>query len=213
MNVLSIASEFQISDNVVGYYPLGNGHINTTFLITTNGGQSYVLQKINTNVFKDVDKLMDNIYKVTDFLRKKGYDSLEIVKAKDNKLYYSNKEGCFRLYIYINNAVCYEGVKDLDAIYNAGKAFGTLHRYLNGFPAETLFEIIPDFHNTQKRYEVLLAAITSDSVDRVKKCENEIQVLKRFEHEYNRINELIDKGEVKLAVTHNDPKINNVLIA
>ena len=81
MEVIETVSKFQIRDRIVGFTPLGNGHINTTFLIKTKATKWYVLQKINNSVFNDVEKLMKNIYKTTNFLKSKGYETLEVVKA------------------------------------------------------------------------------------------------------------------------------------
>lgn len=211
MNILGTVNKFQVNERIVGYVPLGNGHINTTYLIKTKSSKCYVLQKINDVVFEDVDQLMKNIYKTTNFLVSRGYETLEVVKTKDNKLYYRDDSGCYRLYLYINNAVCYEGISDLDTIYSAAKAFGALHKSLRDFDAMSLVEIIPNFHNTQVRYMDLLKAIKENPVDRVKDCEKEIESLKKHEKEYPLIVESIKDGSIKLGVTHNDPKINNVL--
>ena len=211
MNLLGIVTKFQIIERVVGYAPLGNGHINSTYLVKTKSDKSYVLQKINDVVFKDVDQLMKNIYKTTSFLSSKGYETLEVIKTKNNKLYYRDDNGCYRLYLYINNTVCYEGVSDLDSVYNAAKAFGALHQSLRDFDASTLGEVIPHFHDTKNRYEALLKAIEENPVDRVKDCQEEINLLKKHEKEYSVLVDSIKDGSIKLAVTHNDPKINNVL--
>ena len=211
MNILGTVNKFQVNERIVGYVPLGNGHINTTYLIKTKSNKCYVLQKINDVVFKDVDQLMKNIYKTTNFLASRGYETLQVVKTKDDKLYYQDDNGCFRLYLYINNAVCYEGISDLDTIYSAAKAFGALHKSLRDFDAISLGEIIPNFHNTQVRYLDLLKAIEKNPANRVKECEKEIESLKKHEKEYSLIVDSIKNGSIKLGVTHNDPKINNVL--
>ena len=211
MEVLETISKFQIKERVVGFAPLGSGHINTTFLVKTKSTKWYVLQKINDTVFSNVDHLMKNIYKTTDFLKSKGYETLEVVKTKNNKLYYQDESGCYRLYLYIDDVVCYEGVNDLDMVYSAAKAFGLLHKSLQEFDASSLYEIIPNFHNTKVRYESLLEAIKEDKCSRVKDCLSEIEMLKNHDKDFSAIVDGISKSEIKLAVTHNDPKINNVL--
>ena len=211
MNILDTLEQFDIKGTVMGYSPLGNGHINTTYLVTTKEGDCYVLQKINDHVFKDVDKLMSNIYLATKFLSEKGYETLEIVKTKDHKLYYQDEDGYYRLYTYIKDVICYEGVEDLDAVYNAAKAFGALHKSLFDFPAKSLYEVIPNFHNTEKRYADFLMAVNFNVCNRVRKCQKEIDAINKFNNLYSLINNCIKSGEVKLGVTHNDPKINNVL--
>ena len=99
MEVLETILKFQIKERVVGFAPLGSGHINTTFLVKTKSTKWYVLQKINDTVFSNVDHLMKNIYKTTDFWKSKGYETLEVVKTKNNKLYYQDESGCYRLYL------------------------------------------------------------------------------------------------------------------
>lgn len=211
MEVLKTISKFQINDRVMGYAPLGAGHINTTFLVKTKSTKWYVLQKINDVVFNNVNHLMKNIYRTTDFLKSKGYETLEVVKTKDNKLFYQDESGSYRLYLYIDNVVCYEGVNDLDMVYDVAKAFGLLHKSLCEFDASSLYEIIPNFHNTKYRYEQLLQAIKENKSNRVKDCLEEIEFFKKHEDNFSTIVDGIERGEIRLAVTHNDPKINNVL--
>lgn len=211
MNILDTLEQFDINDKILGYSPLGNGHINTTYLVTTKGGDNYVLQKINNHVFKDVDLLMNNIYNTTNFLSNKGYETLEIVKTKDHKLYFKSGDEYYRVYTYVKDVICYEGVDDLDAVYNTAKAFGALHKSLFDFPVKSLGEVIPNFHNTEKRYEDFLLAVNLNAYGRVNNCYKEILRINRFKDLYSLINKNIKSGEVKLGVTHNDPKINNVL--
>ena len=211
MNILDTLEQFDINDKILGYSPLGNGHINTTYLVTTKSGDNYVLQKINNHVFKDVDLLMNNIYNTTNFLSSKGYETLEIVKTKDHKLYFKSGDNYYRVYTYVKDVICYEGVDDLDAVYNTAKAFGALHKSLFDFPVKSLGEVIPNFHNTEKRYEDFLLAVNLNAYGRVNNCYKEILRINRFKDLYSLINKYIKSGEVKLGVTHNDPKINNVL--
>ena len=105
----------------------------------------------------------------------------------------------------------YEGVDDLTAVYNTAKAFGALHKSLFDFPVDTLGEVIPDFHNTEKRYKNFLKVLKLDSHGRANYCSYEINRINKFKDLYSLINECIETGEVKLGVIHNDPKINNVL--
>lgn len=211
MDILFAVDKFDIKERVIGYLPLGNGHINETFLIYTRPTNSYVLQRINDKIFKDVDLLMENIYKTTCFLSKKGYETLNVVKTKDGKLYFFDEGVYYRLYKYIDDVVCYEGVKDLDAVYDAAKAFGMLHKSLRDFDASTLAEVIPNFHNTQYRFENFLKSLEKDVANRAKTCQKEIEEVLKYKDLYSKITDYIKTGEVKLAVTHNDPKINNVL--
>lgn len=202
---------FGVDDDLVNCEPLGNGHINTTFLCTTINDKKYVLQKINNHVFKDVDLLMNNYYKVTEFLFKNNIETIHLVKACDGKPYVKNCNNYYRLYEYIDNAVWYEEINNLDLVFRVAKAFGQFHKTLKMFNARELGEVIPNFHNTYQRYVNLLNAIKEDKVGRVKDCLPEIDVVKSFEQDYSVISSAINAGLIPLAVTHNDPKINNVL--
>ena len=211
MNLIEIASQFDIKEEPISFSPLGNGHINSTFLINTVEKVKYVIQKINTNAFKDVDTLMDNVYKITEFLRMNGFESLHAIRTKDGKPYFKENGDCYRLYDYIEDTICYEKVDSMFLIYADAKAFGKLHRALKRFDASQLKETIPHFHDTYQRYLNLLDAIKEDKCDRVKTCLEEIEFLKSREKDYSVIIDGIKSGEISNAVTHNDPKINNVL--
>lgn len=211
MDILLALSKFDIKEHVIGFMPLGNGHINSTYLIMTRSKKSYVIQKINNHVFKNVDELMKNICMTTEFLASKGYETLNISRTKEGKNYLQIEDDYYRLYEYIDNVVCYEGVNDLEAVYNAAKAFGMLHKSLKDFDASKLYEVIPNFHNTQIRYETFLESVKKDAVGRVKTCQEEIDNVNKYKDLYSKIVDYIKTGEVKLGVTHNDPKINNVL--
>ena len=211
LNILGILEHFNIWGEVTNFYSIGNGHINFTYLVETSTGNKYILQRINNSVFKDVDLLMSNYSKVTKYLRHIGFGSIHIIKSKENKYYYDNEGYPCRLYEYIDNVICYEKIDNMDLVYQAGNAFGKLHKALKGFDASELGEVIPNFHNTWQRYQNLLDAINEDKLGRVKTCLPEINKAKAFEDQYSVVIDAIKKGEVPLAVTHNDPKINNVL--
>lgn len=205
-------NQFEISGVVKDVLPLGNGHINSTFLVSTSRGKKYVLQKINTYAFKNVDQLMHNFYNVTYFLTHKGYRSLSLIKTNRGELYYrTNDDECYRMYVYIDNAIVYEGVDDLAQIEKAAKAFGMLHKSLADYNPSSLYEVIPHFHDTYQRYLNLLDAIKEDKLDRVKDCIPEIEKIKGWAKEYPVLVDGIKDKKIHLSVTHNDPKINNVL--
>ena len=211
MDIKNVLKLFDIKGELVNYFPLGNGHINATFLCHTDDDLKYVLQKINNYVFKDVDLLMNNYYKVTEYLYEHDIQTIHLIKSKDGKAYAKNEDGYYRLYEYIDKAIWYEKIDNLDLIYKAGKAFGQFHKDLKGFNASELGEVIPNFHNTYQRYLNLLDAIKEDKLGRVKDCLEEIEIVKSFKDEYNVLVSNIKNGFIPLAVTHNDPKINNVL--
>lgn len=211
MSLIEVISRFAIEGEVLSCDPIGNGHINSTFLIKTNSNKKYIIQRINTRVFNDVDSLMDNIFRVTDFLRDNGFDSLHVIKTIDKQLYYRDNGDCYRIYDYIDDTICYEKVDNMFLIYSEAKAFGKLHRALAKYDADKLHETIPHFHDTYQRYLNLLEAIKEDKKDRVKTCLAEIEFIKSREDDYSIIMDGIKNKEIAHAVTHNDPKINNIL--
>ena len=211
MEIIDIVNMFDVYNHVDSFKPIDNGHINITYLVTLKNGSRYVLQKINNYAFKDIDMLMSNISLVSNYLTDHGFESLTPIKTKEGNLYLHLEDSYYRLYVFIEDTVCYEKMDSMYLVYNDGKAFGKLHRALAGFDASKLGEVIPDFHNTYQRYLNLIDAIKLDKCNRVKLCANEIAVINSFKDEYSKIVDGINNGEISLAVTHNDPKINNVL--
>ncbi len=211
MEINRIINEFDLGSDLKEYRPIGNGHINTTLLFITKDEKKYILQEINTVAFKDVDGLMSNIYGVTNFLREKGQRSLEVIETKDNKLYFKDNSKYYRVYKFIDSAVTYEGIDDLNIVYKAAKAFGKLHKTLKEYDASLLVETIPHFHDTEKRYQDFLSAVKEDKLNRVNTCLKEIEFFKKHSNEYSKVVNGIKEGKIANAVTHNDPKINNVM--
>ena len=195
----------------------GNVHINDTYLIHT---QKLVLQRINTNIFKNPYELMENISYVTEFIRKKvleeGGDAeretLTILKTKDGKLCFKyDNNNVFRLYKFISKTKTIENDKTPKILYNAGIGFGKFQRRLNDFPVEKLHETIADFHNTPKRVEDLKTAIKEDKAGRVKSVGYEIEFALNHSSFAGKVTDAIQNGLIPIRVTHNDTKINNIL--
>lgn len=194
--------------------PYGNGHINDTYI-----SGDYIIQRINTNVFNDPGKLMSNIIKVTAFLKakleKEGRDArrgtLDVVMTKDGKSFYETKEGdCYRVCRLIKNSVSYDTVTP-GLLYRAACGFGDFQRLLSDFDGRELFETIPDFHNTPKRYADLLKAYESDICGRAYTVKAEMEYINSVAGELSLVTNALEKGEIPCRVTHNDTKINNVL--
>lgn len=194
--------------------PWGNGHINDTFRVE----DKFILQRINTDVFKDYEALMNNISLVTGYLQKmlcaNGGDVLReamgIIPAIDGKNYYKCADGrVYRTYIFIQNSLSLEKVETKDDFYSCGLGFGDFQKKLSGFNAELLVETIPHFHDTLKRFEAFKEALDNDVKNRAKDCKTEIEfVLSRYD-EIKKIADIYSK--LPLRVTHNDTKLNNVL--
>ena len=211
-DLFDVLMSFKIDSKPTYWVRYGNGHINKTYEVKTEKGGHYILQKINNYIFKNVDMLMKNIDYVTSYLTQKGDESLELVKTKNDEIYLNNNGDFYRLYIFVPNSATFEKIDaDSPLIKEASEAYGNLHRSLSAIDASKLGEVLPDFHNTQKRFENFLEALKINHKNRKVDCENEINDLIKYKEHYNKLIECIKKKEINLTVTHNDPKINNIL--
>lgn len=224
MNYEQILSNFNLSGKFISCEPYGNGHINQTFVayFDENGKKvRYILQKINHKLFDPVEKLMQNIELVTEFNRKKiaerggnpDRESLTIIRTLDGKTFYkADNDNYFRVYIFIEDTVAYQTVQNPKDFYYSALAFGNFNNLLAEFDASKLYEILPRFHDTKKRYNDFLNALKEDKLGRAKECEKEIEFIKARESYYGKIVDMLASGEMPLKVTHNDTKLNNVLL-
>lgn len=208
------AFKFQIRGKPVSCDPYGNGHINRTYLLADSSGERYILQKINRNVFRDPESLMKNLAAVTAHLRKKSEsprEVLSLVPAMDGGEWLVDTEGEYwRLFGFIENSVCLEKASAED-FRESALAFGRFQRRLADFPAHTLAETIPRFHDTPLRYSALRAAIDADVFGRAKDARHEIEFALEREAYASTLTGLQASGDLPLRVTHNDTKLNNVL--
>ena len=219
----SVSSHFKIAGKYVSCERYGEGHINDTYKVTTeeNGKEiHYILQRINDRLFSDVEKLMHNIELVTEFCRRsvgvRGGDPLReclnIVRTKEGKTYYFDGKNYFRVYVFIENATTYQTVRNPRDFYESAVAFGNFANLLAGFDASQLYEILPNFHNTKVRYENFLRAVEKDEYGRKAETEKEIEWVMRHKALCGKIVDAIAAGEIPLRVTHNDTKLNNVML-
>lgn len=211
---------FQRGGNIVSVNQITAGLINATYLIETDKSEKYILQKINTFVFKNPDELMENIVGVTKHITEKikeaGGDykreNLNFLPCKSGEYYFRDEnDGSWRLYIYVDEALTYNKPKDNDTFRNAGRSFGRFMKLLDGYPAETLHETIKNFHYTPARYENFLKAVDADIKGRKALCQDEIQFVIDRKADTHKLTDLIAEGVLPLRVTHNDTKLNNVL--
>ena len=205
-----VCGAFFSDGNITDIAPYGEGHINTTMLVCVDGVK-YILQHMNTLVFPSPDDVMNNIYGVTTHLSAKGKETLDVIPTIAGDIYLKHDTGCYRIYKFIENTVSHQSCPDKETLYYAGKAFGEFQNALSDFDPAKLKEIIPDFHNTCKRYEHFKRAINEDCCGRVKECKEEIEWLLSVEDEACKLTSLYNEGKLPLRVTHNDTKINNVL--
>ena len=209
-------SQFQLEGAPVRCERYGNGHINETYLLETDAPHAYILQKVNRHVFPDIPGLMRNITLVTSFLRQQTPDPrrvLTLVPTKENDMYYVDADGeTWRVYEFVTDSLCLDRPENEYDLQQSGTAFGTFQNQLASFPANTLIEIIPHFHDTPVRYTQLREAIRLDRAGRVKEAAREIDAYMVYEKYAEYLMELLGKGELPLRVTHNDTKLNNVLL-
>ncbi|MBQ3115882.1 MAG: aminoglycoside phosphotransferase family protein [Clostridia bacterium] len=220
----SIVKKFQIDGQFVSCVRYGEGHINQTFLLTMDEGEKrkdYILQRINDKLFTDVERLMNNIKLVTEYNRKQiasrggnpDRESLSLVYATDQKPYaFVEGAGYFRVYKFITDAIAYQNVEKPEHFYQSAIAFGNFASLLSNFDASTLYESIPDFHNTEKRYQNFLRAVEEDRAGRKSLVQKEIEFVKARKDYCSRIVGLLESGNMPKRVTHNDTKLNNVML-
>lgn len=209
-NCRAAAEQFQLNGKVLTIEPYGEGHINVTYLATTDKCR-YILQKMNTRVFPDSVSLMKNICAVTEYLRGRGVETLNVIPTRGGKPFYSGEDN-WRVYDFIENTVTYQQATNLKAFRNSGEAFGQFQNELALFDASVLTETIQNFHNTPKRFEDFKAALAADVCGRAKECKPEIEFLLSHENTYGEIMNGMKCGEIPLRVTHNDTKLNNILM-
>ena len=206
----AVAEQFRLNGEVTEICPYGEGHINLTLLVTTTE-KRYIMQKMNTRVFTDPDSLMANICGVTEHLSARGIETLNVVPTKDGKPYLKGEE-CYRVYDFIENTVTYQKVTDKEVFKNSGKAFGEFQNYLAEFDASKLTETIKRFHDTPKRFADFKQALEENICDRAKDCQEEIAFILSHESTYGIAMEGLKSGKLPLRVTHNDTKLNNILM-
>lgn len=216
---------FQFEGNLISIKPYGSGHINDTYLLTYEIGKMgsirVILQRVNQEIFTNPVELMRNIEGVTTYLKKiikkNGGDpereTLNLIPAKDEKYYFVDSKGEYwRSYKYITDATSYDLVENPKDFYESAVAFGHFQKLLSNYPAETLNETIKGFHDTESRLNAFKEAVEKDSFGRAAKVQKEIQFVLEREEIASVFGKLLAKGEIPLRVTHNDTKLNNIMI-
>jgi aminoglycoside phosphotransferase (APT) family kinase protein len=219
-----ICAAFEAGGTWISTCPIPSGHINDTYCSEfEEAGRrvKYVNQRINHLVFREPELLMENIERVTRFAREQiiaaGGDpereTLNIVPARDGKSYHRTAEGTYwRMFRFIDGARTYDRVEDLRHVYAASKAFGNFQKMLARLPGDRLHETIPDFHHTRKRYDAFLAALEFDPVHRASAVKPEIDFVIAREKDTGLVVAGLATGRIPERVTHNDTKLNNVMI-
>ncbi len=215
MQIEKAAYAFQLDGEPVSTKDLNQGHINHTVKITTDTGKEYVLQKINKYVFRNPIRLMANVSAVTDFLGKRVEHpdhALKFVPTQKGLYYHRDRKGEFwRMYHFVGG-FCLDAPESEEDFYQSALAFGRFQEQLNDFPAETLYETIPEFHNTIDRYKQLHASVEADPCGRVSQVRGELRFLYRKEELAGTLQRMREANELPLRVTHNNTKLHNVLL-
>lgn len=208
--VREIAPEFALA--LEDASPHGSGHINDTWAVTAKGAR-YLFQRINRKVFPDVPLVMENIRRVTAHLASRGVRGLELVETRDGRAFHQTPGGEFwRVYHFVEGARTVDRLESPAQAYEVGRAFGAFQRSLADLPGARLREAIPDFHHTRKRYDALQRAAAEDVAGRAGEVKAELERAARREKDVDRLLELAGAGELPERVTHNDTKVNNVLL-
>ena len=220
-----VLSSFDLLAPVVGAVRFGQGHINDTFVVHTQPEdrccRRFILQRMSPAAFKRPDQLMENIIGVTDYLGReigrhggdRSREALEVIRPRSGAPYYTDSQGgAWRVYPFVEGTVCYQSAETPELFAASGRAFGRFQRLLQGYPAATLHETIPRFHDTEDRLSKLKAAVAEDKLGRVKECREEIDFMLSREADCSVALQALREGKLPLRVTHNDTKLNNVLM-
>ena len=218
MNIKDIASKFDFGAEIDEIKENKSGHINSTYFVRC-GGKKYVLQKINKNVFKKPEEVMANIGLVTEHIREKlkaeGGDhingSMCFLNAGDKNYFVDDEGEYWRAYRFIDGD-CYDSCDSTELFMRVGRAFGRFQCQLADFDAEKLYETIPNFHNTVSRYENLEASVKKDVKARAASVSEEINFVRNRKDVCALIVNGIKEGKYPLKVTHNDTKLNNIIM-
>ena len=215
-DIKAIAAKFPTEGKPLEYSQIKSGHINETYLVTTDAGVKYILQWINQYVFPNVNALMNNMSAIGSFLRAEGDGNMAMISyidTLDGHNYYDDGEGgAWRIYKFVDNSVCHMRAESSEDFYQSAKAFGGFQYALRNFPAENLEETIKNFHNTVDRYEKFRAAIEADECGRLDSVRAEVDFALKREERACRLHHMREEGKLPVRATHNDTKINNVLL-
>lgn len=212
----NIASQFQIKGEISAISPIQSGHINTTYRVNTTK-EAYILQGINHQIFTNIEELTQNILHVTQHIQSKlttakhAYKVLQVVLTQDEKGYHYDEttQSYWRVFIQIPDAHTYSVLEHPEQAHAMGVSFGEFHKQLSDLPAEKLYETIPDFHNTSKRFTALQRALEKDNHHRYTQAKEEITYLLQQESIIDRFQDIV--SQLPQRIVHQDAKLSNIL--
>lgn len=215
-DIFEVLRQFPTDGKPVSCERYGCGHINETYLVETDCAHRYILQRINNHIFKDVDGLMRNITSVTEYLRKQADDPREtmtvVYTSAGSPYYFDGNDGYYRMYEFVEGSLCLQAPETVEDFYQSAVGFGHFQQLLANFPASELTESIPNFHNTIDRYRIFHEVLEKDPMGRAAGVRAEIDFALRREEEAGTLHRMRLSGALPLRVTHNDTKLNNVLL-
>ena len=216
MEISKISNEFMVDGSTIGYKLLNGGNINLTYVVeylSGNATKAYVLQRINMQVFKNPDLVMQNVVAITEYIGSVNPDyPLKCIRTKGGGYYFVDDQGEFwRMYNFVKNSTSFDTTDNLSVALNTGLAFGKFQNYLNEFEATKLNVTIKDFHNTKLRVKSLIDAVKFDEFSRRRYAESEIEYIINNQNRAVTLCDLLIANKLPLKVTHNDTKCNNVL--
>lgn len=212
---------FDFGGKVTSADRYGQGHINSTFCVATDVGKRYILQRISPVAFPRPDQLMLNISGVTEYLKKviaaEGGDpqreTLSVLPTRENSLFFVDPEGLsWRVFPFIEDTICLQTAETPELFYTSGLTFGRFQHRLRDYPAHTLFETIPLFHDTENRLALFRAALAADPLGRAKDITAEVEFILARAEDCGVALRALREGKLPLRVTHNDTKLNNILL-
>ena len=216
---------FDFGAPVVGALRYGKGHINDTFVVHTQpedlSCRRFILQRMSAAAFKRPDELMENIIGVTEYLGRRieaaggdrDREAMRVLRPRDGEPYFTDSEGgAWRVYPFVEHTTCFQSADTPELFAASGRAFGRFQRLLEGYPAQTLHETIPRFHDTEDRLAKLRAAVEADPLGRAEGCGPEIAFAMERAADCSVALDALRAGKLPLRVTHNDTKLNNVLM-
>lgn len=223
--IARVAENFRIYGTLLESQPYGSGHINDTFVTTYSQAGTrvrYIIQRINTQIFKEPEAVMENILRVTD----EGYRRLveadvadpsrcvlTVIPTKEGRSHVRDEQGgIWRCYPFIEGARTYDIIRNARQATEVAKAFGEFQRLVAGMKGARLHETIPDFHNTRSRFAKLQAMVEADPKGRLATVQSEWEFLREREALVDVLLDLQAKGEIPERITHNDTKLNNVMV-
>lgn len=204
-----ILNKFNIPDTIISINENKIGLINTTYIVSTIN-QKYILQKINKEIFHSPKDLMNNIYIITNYLKDKNCNTLEIIKSKNEKLYVIYKDQYWRVFKYIEGKTFLKA-ENFKILKESALELAKFHQYFNNYSNNNLVELIPNFHNTPFIFKQFQNTLKHTPKSKLDQCDKQIRYILSKEKDCNIIYKLIENKQIPLQLCHNDPKISNFL--